>query len=129
MPREFPRKLRIATELQRMLNDLLRTEVKDPRLAGVSVSAVEVSGDLGHAKVYFSMLDPDADAAPVKAAFGSAAGFIRRRVGSALELRRVPTLEFNIDESIKRGIELSRLIETVAPADPDADAESNSDEH
>jgi len=127
MPREFPRKLRIATELQRLLNDLLRTEVKDPRLAGVNVSAVDVSGDLGHAKIYFSTLDPDADAAPVEAAFASAMGFIRRRVGAALELRRVPTLEFRIDESIKRGMELSRLIDEVAPADP-TDTEANPDD-
>jgi ribosome-binding factor A len=127
MPREFPRKLRIATELQRMLNDLLHTEVKDPRLAGVNVSAVEVSGDLGHAKVYFSTLDPDADVAPVEAAFSSAMGFIRHRVGAALELRRVPMLEFSADESIKRGMELSRLIEAVAPDEP-ADPESTPDD-
>jgi len=124
MPREFPRKLRIATELQRMLNDLLLTEIKDPRLAGVNVSAVEVSGDLGHAKVFFSTLDPDADVAPVEAAFNSAMGFIRHRVGAALALRRVPILEFNVDESVKRGMELGRLIEAVAPDGAD-DSESD----
>jgi len=111
-----------------MLNELLRTEVKDPRLVGVNVSAVEVSGDLGHAKVYFSSLDPDADVAPVEAAFTSAMGFIRKRVGAALELRRVPTLEFKLDASIKHGMELSRLIESVAPAtpaDPDTDPDAS----
>ena len=119
MPREYPRKLRIATELQRVLNELLRFEVKDPRLAGVSISAVEVSGDLGHARVYFSHLDPNADSEPVQAAFASALGFLRGRVGAALALRRVPTLEFKLDDSIQRGMELSRLIDAVAPHDED----------
>lgn len=115
MPREYPRKLRIATELQRVLNELLRFEVKDPRLAGVSISAVEVSGDLGHAKVFFSNIDPEAEAEPVAAAFASALGFIRHRVGAAMELRRVPTLDFKIDDSIQRGMQLTQLIDSVAP--------------
>jgi ribosome-binding factor A len=127
MPREYPRKLRIATELQRVLNDLLRFEVKDPRLVGVSVSAVEVSGDLGHARVFFSNIDPEAEAKPVEAAFASALGFIRHRVGAAMELRRVPTLDFKIDDSIQRGMQLTQLIESVAPGDA-TDADSSVDD-
>ncbi len=127
MPREYPRKLRIATELQRVLNELLRFEVKDPSLAGVSVSAVEVSGDLGHARVFFSNIDPQAAAEPVEAAFASALGFIRRRVGAAMKLRRVPTLDFKIDDSIQRGMELTQLIDSVAPEEA-ADADSSVDD-
>lgn len=117
MPREYPRKLRIATELQRVINELLLFEVKDPRLAGVSVSAVAVSRDLGHARVFFSNIDPEAEAAPVEAAFGSALGFIRYRVGAVMELRRVPTLDFKIDDSIQRGMQLTQLIDSVAPGE------------
>ena len=64
MPREYPRKLRVAVELQRALNDLLLSDIKDPRLRGISVSAVEVSRDVSVAKVYFSALLPDSDLEP-----------------------------------------------------------------
>ena len=64
MPRERSRHLRVGAELQRVLNTLLQSEVKDPRLDGVRVNEVEVSGDLGVAKVYFGTLDPDQDTGP-----------------------------------------------------------------
>ena len=122
MAREYPRKLRIATELQRALNDLLRFEVKDPRLRGVTVSALDVSGDLSHAKVFFSSLDPEADPAPIADAFASAAGFLRARLGAAVKIRRVPELHFERDDSVRHGIELTHLIDEVAPTATDEQA-------
>jgi ribosome-binding factor A len=101
----------------RLLNELLQFEVKDPRLADVRISHVELSGDLGVAKVYFSLLDPDADPAPAEAAFASARGFLRTKVGRALELRRVPELRFVHDTSALRGIELTRLIDDSTSPD------------
>ncbi|MEL7374892.1 MAG: ribosome-binding factor A, partial [Pseudomonadota bacterium] len=65
MAREFSRQARLGGQVHRVLNELLRFESKDPRLEGVSVSSVELSGDLSVAKVYFSTLSPDADPAPV----------------------------------------------------------------
>jgi len=100
--------------MQRILNELLQFEVKDPRLAHVTVSEVDLSGDLGVAKVYFSLLDPEQDSAPVEDAFESARGFLRSRIGGALQLRRVPELRFVLDVSAKRGLELSRLIDETA---------------
>ncbi len=94
-----------------MINDLLRREVKDPRLHGVHVSNVDLSGDLGVAKVYFSTLDPDADPGPVSEALESAGGFIRRNIGREIRLRRVPELRFLHDDSARRGIEISHLID------------------
>jgi ribosome-binding factor A len=111
MPREFGRQLRVASQLRRLLNELLRFEVKDPVLASVQVSEVDVSGDLGVAKVYFSMLVPDDDPAPVVEAFDRARGFLRGRVGHALNLRRVPELRFIHDMSTKRGFDLAHLID------------------
>jgi ribosome-binding factor A len=114
MPREFSRKLRVAAELQRLLNELLYAEVKDPRLAGVTVNEVELSGDLGVAKIYFATLDPDADAQAAQAGFEKAAGFLRLRIGQSLRLRRVPELHFLHDLSAQRGFELTRLIDEAA---------------
>jgi ribosome-binding factor A len=120
MPREYSRKLRVAAELHRLLNELLRVEVKDPRLDGVTVNEVEVSGDLGVAKVYFGTLDPTEDPGDAEAAFRSAAGFLRSRVGQSLRLRRVPELHFVHDTSAKRGFELRRLIDSLQADEPES---------
>jgi ribosome-binding factor A len=117
MPNEFGRELRVGSRLQRILNELLQSQVKDPRLADVRVSAVEVSGDLGVAKVYFAMLDPGDDPSSAEAAFGSAGGFLRSRAAGALGLRRAPELRFIHDRSAERGLELSGLIDELSPSE------------
>jgi len=107
------RRRRVGAELQRLLNELLRAEVKDPRLVDVTVSDVEMSGDLGVAKVYFVTLEPDASAEDALAGFRKASGFLRGRVGQALRLRRAPELVFIRDESPRRGAEITRLIDSL----------------
>ena len=119
MPREYPRKLRVAAELQRVLNDLLLNDIKDPRLDGVSISAVEISGDVSVAKVFFSTLLPDADPEPVTAALEKAKGYLRSRAAKALRIRHVPELRFSQDEATKRGFELTRLIDASAGSGED----------
>ncbi len=114
MPREFSRNLRVGAELQRLLNELLQTEVKDPRLAGVRVHEVELSRDLGVAKVYFGMLEPERDVGPVEEGLDKARGYLRSRAAAGLSLRRMPELRFIHDVSAERGLELSRLIERSA---------------
>ena len=88
----------MAAELQRVLNSLLSGEVKDPRLVGVTISALDVSGDISVARVGYSTLNPDDDPAPVLEALESASGFLRARAGAALGMRRVPELRFEHDE-------------------------------
>jgi ribosome-binding factor A len=110
MLRERSRHLRVATELTRAVNELLQAEVKDPRLRGVRISAVDVSGDLRVAKLYYSTLDPDEDCAPVEAALRKAAGFLRGRVAEAIRLRYMPELRFVHDEAARRGAEVSRIL-------------------
>jgi ribosome-binding factor A len=124
MPRQRSRHLRVASELQRVVNELLQAEVKDPRLDGVRVSEAEVSGDLGVARLFYSTLNPDDDCAPVEQALEKAAGFIRGRVGQEIRLRRVPELRFEHDRSVRRGFELGRLIaeqRSQRPPDPTDD--------
>ncbi len=121
MPREYPRKLRVAAELQRVLNSLLSGEVKDPRLVGVTISALELSGDISVARVGFSTLDPDDDPEPVLEALSSASGFLRSRAGAALGMRRVPELRFEHDDGARRGIEMGRLIDAAVAGDARTD--------
>ena len=117
MARESSRKNKIAAEIQRLVNELLRSEVKDPRLAGATVSAVEVSGDFGVATIFFSTIALDGDPADIREGFKKARGFLRGRVAQALGLRRVPELRFRHDTSAHRGVELGRLIDEAAASD------------
>ncbi|HLT92411.1 MAG TPA: 30S ribosome-binding factor RbfA [Woeseiaceae bacterium] len=115
MPREFSRHQRLAAQIQRILSDLLRFEVKDPGVARVSITSVDLSKDLSVARVYFNLLDPEADPAPAEEGLRRAAGFLRSRLGGALDVRHVPELRFVHDDSIARGFEISRLIDSAKP--------------
>ena len=99
------------------MSELLRFEIKDPSLAGVSLTAVEMTRDLSVAKVYFSMLDPDDDAEPALEGLKRASGFLRGKLGNVLKIRHVPELRFIHDDSVAHGIEISRLIDNANNAD------------
>ena len=125
MPRQYPRKLRVAAELQRVLNDILHSKIKDPRLKRITISAVEISGDVSVAKIFFSTLVPDSDPEPIIVALDKAKGYLRSKSGSMLRLRHIPELRFFQDESAKKGFELTQIIEASAtlkiPIDDDVD--------
>ncbi len=110
---------RVGDEIRKVIADLLQNEIKDPRLpAMVSVVDVQASRDLSHAKVYISVYGDDAARKNCAAALRSAAGFIRREVAARIHLRITPELHFNIDNSIERGIRISRLIDEAIGEQP-----------
>ena len=113
MPREFSRSQRLGAQILRTLSELLRFETKDPSLAAVSLTAVDLSRDLGVAKVYYSLLNPDDDPQPVQEGLQRASGFLRGRLGKSLDIRHVPELRFVHDDSIARGAEMARLIDSA----------------
>lgn len=117
MPREFTRSRRVGEQMQRLLGEILLRDVHDPGAHGVSVTAVEVSRDLSHATVWFSLLDPDADPDPAAAALARASGMIRGKLGRAMYIRQVPELHFRHDESLERGARLSDLINRAVESD------------
>jgi ribosome-binding factor A len=117
MAREFSRSRRVGEQMQRLLGEILLREVKDPGAQGVSVTAVEVSRDLSHATVWFSLLDPAADPVPAAAALARAAGLIRGKLSRAMYIRQVPALHFRHDESLERGSRLSELISRAVASD------------
>lgn len=117
MPREFARSRRVAEQLKRELSLLIATEVKDPRTAGATVTEVEVSRDLAHAKVYVGVYDPGADGAAVVAGLRRAAGFLRGRLGGALHLRMVPELRFIEDTTEREAHRLARVIDEAVAED------------
>ena len=117
MPREFSRNKRLGNEVLRTLNELVRFETKDPSLKMVSLSSLELSRDLSVAKVYFSMLDPDGDPAPVQEGLERASGFLRSRLGREIKIRHVPQLRFLHDESAAEAQRISSLIERALDSD------------
>lgn len=122
MPREFSRHQRLGAQIHRSLGELLHREVKDPGLNRISVTGVELSKDLSVARVWFNLLDPDADPAPAEEALRRAAGFLRSRLGGTLDVRHVPELRFVHDDSTARAFEISRLIDRAKADDDRADA-------
>lgn len=117
MSKEFGRNRRVGEQMRRNLSEIVRRELNDPRLQFLSITGVDVSGDLSHAKVYFSLLNPDDDPEPAREALVRAAGFIRRQLGRGMRIRQVPALHFEHDESISRGARLTSLIDEAVARD------------
>ncbi len=110
MPREFSRPQRVAEQLQRELSVLIREEIQDPRLGLVSLSAVEVSRDLSHAKVYFSTYGEKDEQQRSLDVLKRASGHLRHLLGRILSMRSVPQLRFILDLSLEQGAHMSALI-------------------
>ena len=117
MPREFPRTRRVGEQIQRELADLIRCELKDPRLGMVSISAVQVSRDLGHAKVYVSVLGSEEQSTDSVKVLNHAAGFLRHKLGKLLHIRVIPELHFFLDRSLEEGARLGALINEAIASD------------
>lgn len=110
MPREYPRALRLGEQIHRDLAELIRRDVKDPRVANVTINEVEVSSDLSHAKVYYTLLAGMGDQAEAQQGLERASGFLRSRLGKVLRVRFTPQLHFIYDETAERSAELEALI-------------------
>jgi ribosome-binding factor A len=117
MARDFPRARRIEEQLLRSLAELVRREVKDPRVGPVTLTAVSVSKDLAHAKVFFLPFDAARDVREVAAGLAAAAGFLRHALRGELKLRHIPELRFAPDETLERAVELTSLIQKAVKSD------------
>ncbi|MBH3429909.1 30S ribosome-binding factor RbfA [Pseudomonas alkylphenolica] len=119
MAKEYSRTQRIGDQMQRELAQLIRREVKDPRVGLVTITAVDVSRDVGHAKVYITVMGQDSaeDIKQSLKVLNAAAGFLRMQLGKEMKLRSVPQLHFHYDESVTRGAHLSALIERAVAED------------
>jgi ribosome-binding factor A len=108
MSRGRPRK--VADLIQRELTDLLRREVRDPGIGMITITSVDVSSDLSHAKVFFTLLQTEQKSHTEKA-LHRAAGYLRSQLAHRIKLYTTPELRFMYDESIERGDRLSQLID------------------
>jgi ribosome-binding factor A len=103
----------IATEL----SDLLHTRLKDPRVGFSSITRVEVSGDLRHAKVFVSVMGTPEEQVETMKGLRNANGFLRHELAERIVLRYMPDLIFKLDTSIEEGVRMLALIQSVAEED------------
>jgi ribosome-binding factor A len=108
--KSFPRSRRVAEQIQRALSDLIRRELRDPRLGSVTIVDVQVSPDLSYAKVFYSILGGNKNPELTQEIMTEGAKILRGPVGRALSLRHAPELRFVRDELIEQGVRMTTLI-------------------
>jgi len=121
MAREFSRGRRVADEIQRQMAELIQTELGDPRIGMVTVTAVEVTHEFEQARIYFTVLGDQAQAETTCKALNHAAGFLRRALARRLKLRTTPELSFIRDTSLEQGNRLTALIDDALKEPKDSD--------
>jgi len=109
---------RVGDEIRNVLSMILRDEIRDPRLPPlVSVTEVKITRDLSHATAYISVYGDEQAKTDCQAALKSANGFIRREIAKRVKLRIAPEIHFVMDESIERGMRMSKLIDQTLEHD------------
>ena len=119
MGREFERTQRVSHFLHEELARLLQSTVRDPRVQAVNLTGVEVSRDLSHAKVFFTLMSDASseERAEVTAVLSKVSGFLRSELAKASTMRTVPRISFRFDESVGRGRDMETLLREVRRAD------------
>jgi ribosome-binding factor A len=117
MPKEFSRSSRVAEQVQRELAELIRLELKDPRVGLITLTGVELTPDYAHAKVFYTTLAETAARQDIDVGLRRASGFLRRELGRRIRIHTLPELHFVFDESVERGDRLSRLIDEAVASD------------
>jgi ribosome-binding factor A len=109
------RVLKVAEAVREVVSMAILAELKDPRVRDVTVTYVEVSGDLRHAKVHVSVMGDDAKQQLSLRGLQSAAGFLQARCASRIESRYTPRIHFVLDQGVKKSIEISQILDRVLP--------------
>jgi ribosome-binding factor A len=125
MPR-FRRTDRLNEQLRQEVSLLVRDEVRDPRVGLVTITAVETSPELDHAKIYITALGDDEEKKAALAGLRSAAAFLRGQLGRRLHIRRIPELHFEIDRVLEEAGRIEALLRQVRPEEEPASADDDS---
>jgi ribosome-binding factor A len=104
---------RVDEAVREVLSDVIAKDLQDPRVGFVTVTAVKTSPDLRHARVYVSVLGDEQVRAQTLEGLSSAHGFLQGRVAAELSLKHTPTLTFEYDESVDRGMRITQLIDEI----------------
>ncbi|MBI5785074.1 MAG: 30S ribosome-binding factor RbfA [Rhodocyclales bacterium] len=121
MAKEFSRSSRVSEQIHRELSELIRLELKDPRLSSklslVTLTDVEVTPDYAHAKVFYTSLAGEEHREEIDQGLKHSAGFLRRELGKRVRIHHTPELHFVYDASVERGTRLSNLIDEAVKSD------------
>lgn len=112
---------RVSEAVREVVSSAILFEVKDPRVSGVTVTGAQVTGDLRHAKVYVSLMGDEKQQKLAERGLQSARGFLQRKVAERLDTRYTPVIEIVVDDSIKKSLEMSRLLKEALPEEPASD--------
>lgn len=108
---------KLAEAIKKEVSEMLRTEIKDPRIGFATVTGVDVSGDLKYAKIYVSVLGSKEERQSSMTGLKKAQGFIRTELGRRIRLRQVPEITFKLDESLDHGARVVELLNEVKVRD------------
>ena len=117
MPKEYSRSQRVVEQIRRELAELIRLEVKDPRVGFITLTDVEITPDYAHAKEYFTNMTGEDDVPEILQGLRRASGFLRRELGRRIRIHTIPELHFHYDRSVEEGSRLSQLIDAVVKDD------------
>ena len=120
--KSFSRKDRVSEQSRRELAELIRTELKDPRVGMISITDVEVTADYAHAKVFFSSMSGSENLAEIMTGLEKSSGFLRRELGKRISIHTTPQLHFVFDQSLERGADLSKLIQEAVAISTSSDS-------
>ena len=117
MPKEYSRSQRVVEQIRRELAELIRLEVKDPRVGFITLTDVEITPDYAHAKVFFTNMTGERDVPEILQGLRRASGFLRRELGRRIRIHTIPELHFHYDRSVEEGSRLTQLIDAVVKED------------
>lgn len=117
MPKEYSRSQRVVEQIRRELAELIRLEVKDPRVGFITLTDVEITPDYAHAKVFFTSMTGEDSVPEILQGLRRASGFLRRELGRRIRIHTIPELHFHYDKSVEQGSRLSRLIDETVRED------------
>jgi ribosome-binding factor A len=104
---------RVGEQIKKEMSNLIQTELKDPRIGFVTVTGVDVTGDLSEARIYISILGNEEQKEETLHAIGRAKGFLRSELGKRIRLRHTPEIEFRFDSSIEYGSRIEALLQQI----------------
>lgn len=108
---------RVAGEIKEEIGKIIHDELKDPRIGFVTITKVDLSRDLRHAVVYYSLLGEQKEVAATRAGLNNCRGFVRKLLGQRMKLRYIPEIVFKLDKGIEYSIHISKVLEKIKDKD------------
>ena len=113
--------LKAAQAIREVVSTAIITDLRDPRIENVTVTRVEVSGDMRHARIHVSVMGEQTNTRNVLKGLNNAAGFLQRKVANRIDTRYTPKLQFVLDEGLKHSLEVTKILEEVLPPNESQD--------